>query len=250
VRLRGDVDFRGVLEHRRLVREPREVADPPELALRIGDELLVAQLVVAARPDAPAEPLRRVDLGPPLARELGSRPRVRPGLGDDALRHREEGQRRVAPVAHEVDEERVREEPFEHAQPLHVHRRLVAPARLPVAGRVRLVDGRDRLAEAHPRPQAGTHLVDRDVPLAERRQPAQVVGELVDVDRAAVAVGELRDEVGLVRDRELRVAVEHHPEQRRAGTADAEDEERRRRHRFVTTTAATTRWPAASITST
>ena len=133
---------------------------------------------------------------------------MRPGLGDDAFRHREERQRGIAPVAHEVDEARVGEEPFEHRQALHVHRRLVAPAALPVAGGVRLVDGGDRLTQSHPRAQTGPHLVDGDVPVAQRRQPAQVVGELADLDRGAVAVGELRDEVGLVRDRELGVPVE------------------------------------------
>jgi hypothetical protein len=58
-------------------------------------------------------------------------------------------------------------------------------------------------------------------------QPPQVVEEAVDVDAAQVAVGELRDEVRLVGDSELRVSVEHDAEQRRAGTPHAEDEDRR-----------------------
>src|SRR5262249_62075146 len=61
VRLRGDVDLGGVLEHRRLVGEPGELADPVELALRVDDELLVAELVVAARPDAAPPPLSGLD---------------------------------------------------------------------------------------------------------------------------------------------------------------------------------------------
>ena len=39
---------------------------------------------------------------------------------------------------------------------------------------------------------------------------------------------ELRDEVGLVRDRERGVSVEHHAQERRARPADAENDQRRR----------------------
>src|SRR5262249_61935628 len=68
------------------------------------------------------------------------------------------------------------------------------------------------------------------------------------VSRRAVPTRELRDEVRLVRDRELRVAVEDHAQERRARAADAEDQERRRGH--VTTSVVRRRWPAASSTRT
>ena len=81
-----------------------------------------------------------------------------------------------------MDVARVREQALEQRQALHVHRRLVAPAALAVPGGVGLVDGADRLPERHPRAETRTHLVEWDGPLANRREPAQVVDERVDVD--------------------------------------------------------------------
>ena len=139
----------------------------------------------------------------------------------------------VAAVADQVDVERVGEQPLEQPEVLHVHRRLVAPARLAVLLGVRLVDGADRRPPADMRrAAAGRAPRPGDVPVAQRPAPAQVVDERVDVDTAPMAVGELRDEVRLVRDRELRVPVEHDAEERRSRAPDAEDEERwiRRAH--------------------
>ena len=95
----------------------------------VGDEPLVAHLEVAVGRRA-AERAGGLDLGAPLAGEAGGIG-VRPRPRRDPLRHRPEGDRRVAPVADQVDEARVREEPLEQRQVLHVHRRLVAPPGLP-----------------------------------------------------------------------------------------------------------------------
>src|SRR4029079_16855459 len=52
--------------------------------------------------------------------------------------------------------------------------------------------------------------------------PPQAVDERREIDRSPVPPRELGDEVRLVRDRQLGVAVEHHAEQRRAGAPDPE----------------------------
>ena len=229
---RADVDLRRVVEHRGLPGQAGEGADLFERVLWRLDEPLVPKLEVAPGPDTPAEGLRGPDLGTPLAGEVGDRLRVPPGLRHDPRRHLQEGRRGVTAVAHEVDVERVGEQPLEQAQVLHVHRRLVAPARLSPRRCVRLVDGADRLAGRHGGPEPGAYLLRVDLPLAHRPDAAQVVHERVDVDTAPMAVRELGDEVRLVGERELRVPVEHDPEERRSRAPDAEDEERwiRRAH--------------------
>ena len=158
---------------------------------------------------------------------------MRPRLRHDALGHLQKRQRRVAAVANQVDVARVREEPLEQRQVLHVHRRLVTPALFAALRRVRLVDGADRLAERHARPQPLADGLGAQLPLAQRGEPPQVVEEVVDVRPVAVAVRELRQEVRLVRDRELRVPVEHDPQQRRTRASDAEDDQRWRAHAAI-----------------
>ena len=212
-----------------------------------GDEILVPELQVALGADTLPERARGGDLGSPLAREALGVARVPPALGHDPRRHREEGERRVAAVADEVDEARGRKEALEQREVLHVHRCLVSPAALAVPCRVRLEHGADRLARRHPRPQPPGHVVEREPPLAQGRQPSQVVEERVRRDGARVPVGELGDEVRLVGDRDQAVAVEHDPQQRRPRAPDAEDEERRLAHcGGPTCTTARSAWPRAS----
>ena len=67
----------------------------------------------------------------------------------------------------------------------------------------------------------------------------------IRIDAAQMPVRELRHEVGLVRDRELGVAVEHDAKQRRAGAADTEDEDGRTARRHGSCTGAE-RFPARS----
>ena len=81
--VRGVADT-GVVEHAGLPRQRRVVADAAELALRLGDEILVPQLEVAV-PGAPAEPPRGEDLRAPSRRELRDRARLRPRLAREAL---------------------------------------------------------------------------------------------------------------------------------------------------------------------
>ena len=57
------------------------------------------------------------------------------------------------------------------AKVLHVHRRLVAPARLATLRGVRLVDGADRLAEGLAGPQPRATASGATIPVAQRRQP-------------------------------------------------------------------------------
>ncbi len=224
--LAGEVDPADVAEHARLVRQAGKGADALQLVLRPGDEILVPELQVAPGADPPPERARGGDLGPPLAREALGVAWVAPALGDDPRRHREERERGVAAVADEMDEACGREEALEQREVLHVHRCLVPPAGLALEGGVRLEDRADRLARGHPRPQPCGHVVEREAPLPERRQPPQIVEERVGIDGAPVPAGQLWNEVRLVGDRDRAVAVEHHAQQRRPRAANAEDEER------------------------
>ncbi len=161
-----------VLQHRVVVLEPGERAHSAQLRLRFGDELLVAELEVPLRPDVLTERLRRTHFGRPLARETGSVLRMAPPLRHDPVGDREERQRRVTPVADQVHEPGVREQPLEERQMLHVERRLVAPARLPALGGVRLEDGGDGVARRHPRAKASGDRVRGEAPFDERRETA------------------------------------------------------------------------------
>ena len=90
-----------------------------------------------------------------------------------------------------------------------------------------------------------THLVEWHVPVRERVDAAKVVDERVGVDATKMPVGELRDEIRLVRNGELGVTVEHDAQQRRARAAHAEDEDRRPAGRHGNCTGAE-RFPARS----
>ena len=75
---------------------------------------------------------------------------------------------------------------------------------------------------------------DRDLvhSVAVREQGVRRIREaraerVLSVDPAAVPGGELWDEVGLVRDRQLTRPVEHHPQEGRPRAPDAEDDDRR-----------------------
>src|SRR4051812_25494567 len=220
--LRGVADP-GVIEHPGLPRQRRVLADTAQLALGLGDEILVAELEVAVT-HVLAETPRRQDLRAPPRRELGGGARQRPRLARESLRQLEEGQRGVSAVADQMDPERVGEESLERRQMLHVERRLVAPARLPLVPRVHLEDGGDRLARRHPLPKLRANVVRRDAPLVQLVEAPEVVEEVVEIRSAAVPMGEGRDEERLVRDRDLAAPVEHHAQERRAGAADAEDD--------------------------
>ncbi len=249
VRLARDVDVAGVVEHSGLEHEADVIADLAQRLLRLDDELLVAKLH-AARADTPPQLARGVDLRSPLAGEAGSIARMSPGARDDAVRHLGEGQRTVAAVADQMDVERRGKEPLQQGKALHVHRRLVSPALLAARRGVRLVDRADRLAGRLAGAEPRTHRLDVDVPLAQRRQPPKIVHERVDVDRATVAIRELRNEVGLVGHGKPRVAVEHHAQQRRPRATHAEHEDRRQDHDLRTKTRPRAVWPPAVATRT
>jgi hypothetical protein len=226
VGLLRDVDAARIVRQRGLVFEPGECTDGAEHGFDVGDELFVAHFEIAGA-DTAAEAPRGGDFGAPLGSEVGRRAGMHPRLGDDPARHREERERRIPAVADQVDEPSVGKEPVEQAQVLHVHGRLVAPARLAMLRGVHGVHGADRGADRHPVAELSAHLVEWNPPVGERVQPAEVVDEAVHPDAAQVAVCQLRDEVRLVGDGELRVPVEHDAQQRRARAPHTEDENRR-----------------------
>ena len=200
MRLRGHVHACPVVEHRRVVWQLGEGTDLPEVALGVGDERLVAHLEVAGGSDPTTQRPSRTDLRPPLAGEVAGVARMRPGLGHDPRRYGEEGEAGVTAVADEVNEARVREEPVEERELLHVQRRLVAPAALSVHVRVCLEDRGDRLTGLRTGLESCPDGLGRDAPFRERRQAAEVVEKPFRVDSAPVALGDLGHEVRLVRD--------------------------------------------------
>jgi hypothetical protein len=210
-----------VLEHPRLEVEVEEIADAPQLHLGLEDEVLVAKLEVARAPDPPAQLGGALDFEPPLA-----------GEGDDVsgatevearpAPHLHEGEGRVAAVAHEVDVLRAGESPFEQAQALHVGGRLVAEAALALRVGVAPVDRLDRVRQRGPGRQTLVDVLRGHSPFPHAREARQIVEEGVHVEAAAVAVPELRDEVGLRRDGELGMRVEHLFEEGRPAPGDAQ----------------------------
>ena len=91
------------------------------------------------------------------------------------------------------------------------------------------------------------HLVERHLPVRDRVDATEVVDEFVRVDPAPMPVGQLWHEVRLVRDRQLRVAVEHDAEKGRPRTPHAEDEEgRSSRRQVLRTRSGAERLPARS----
>ena len=105
---------------------------------------------------------------------------------------------------------------------------VLSPQRsLPRSSAYTAYDRGDRGSDRHALRQTRTHLVEWHVPLRERVDAAKVVDERVGVDTTEMTVGELRDEIRLVRNGELGVTVEHDAQQRRARATHAEDEDRR-----------------------
>src|SRR5262249_34528226 len=107
------------------------LADESQISLRLFDQILVAELHVAAA-GAPAELPCGEDLRPPPGRDLGDGAGQRPRLAGEALRQLEEGRRGVAPVAYEMPPDRIRERALEQGQLLHVEGCFVAPAWFPL----------------------------------------------------------------------------------------------------------------------
>ena len=238
MRLPGDVDRAGVVEHRRLERNRRERADRAHGRLRLGDEVLVAHLVVAGRAHTPPERPRVADLLAPQARELLRRRRMRPRARERPLGHLQERQRRVAAVADEVDVLRIGEEPVEQLEMPHVHRSLVPPARLAGCLGVRVEDRRDGRSGRHSRAHAAGDVCHGDAPVPDRRDSRDVVEEALGVDLLSVATREQGNEERLVGNGDARRAIEDHAEQRRPGATDAEQDQRTGHSGSVTTTSA------------
>jgi hypothetical protein len=100
---------------------------------------------------------------------------------------------------------------------------VLSPQRAFLVFGIRLVDRADRLSRRH----SGSELRP-DVLRRISHSGVSVDGcpRRTRRDRAAVIGGARMRTVRLVRDRDLRVAIEHHAQQRRARTPDTEDEER------------------------
>ena len=136
----------------------------------------------------------------------------------------------VATVADDVDEARLRQRPLDLPHALDVDRGLLTPAGLagPLGiGRVEGAQGIarvERLDRAEPLEQL--ILVEAEVTpltLAGDRREQRLGGRVLRLG----GLDQLRDEVGLRGDRQLRVSVEHHPQQCRPGAVDPDDEGRR-----------------------
>ena len=255
MRLSRDVDVPRVVGHSGLVRKTRELADSVKHAFDIVHELLVTYFEIAAAADPAAQPARGLHLRSPLAGEPRRIARVHPVLRDDPPWHGEERRRRVAPVTDQVNEERIGEEPLQQPQVLHVHRRLVPPTALSVLLGVDRVHRPDRGSDRRRVREPGTHSVERHIPFGERVDPAKIVDELVCIDAAQMTIGELGDEVRLVRNSELGVPVEHDAEKRRPRAPHPEDQQGRstrrgghllRRTRTITGAVGRERFPARS----
>src|SRR5262249_36399327 len=155
-----------------------------------------------------------------------------------ALWHVEERERRVTAVADEMDVLRVGEETIEQVEVTHVHRGLVAPARLAGLRGVRLEDRRDGVSRGHLRLHMGRDVLGRQSPRADRGHPCHVVEERIPVRDLPVPAREQRYEERLVGDGQARGAVEDDPQERRPRTAHAEQDQRRRHLAARTSTAA------------
>jgi hypothetical protein len=126
-----------------------------------------------------------------------------------------------------VHEPRLRERRLDLPHALDVDRGLVPPPGLPRPLGVQAIEGAE-----HP---AGLQGLDRrEAALQLLRLEAEVAPLALGDDDLEQAIGggltssarldQLRDEVGLGRDRELRMGIEHQPQQRRAGAADPDYE--------------------------
>src|SRR5215211_139051 len=212
-----------IAEHLGIELQLEDPAHHPQRRLRVGDEVLVAQLEITARAQLATEASRAADLAPPLRRERGQAAGAGP-VEAWATAHLDEREPSVAAVPHEVDVLGIRKRTLDDVEPLHVGRGLVAEARLPARVRIRLVDGPDRVGEGRPVWYPFMHSRRRHSPPLDAREPADVAHELVGVRPLAVSIPELRDEVRLGRDRQARVPIEHLLQQRGAAARDAEDD--------------------------
>ena len=217
-----------VAEHPGVVGKLDELADPPQGCLGLADEVLVADLEVVVEIGR-VQP-RRLDPSPPAFGDLADRRllAVERALGL--------AQGDVAAIADQVDEARLGQGALDPRHRSHVARRLVAPARLALLLGVEVVEDSDRVG--------GIERLDRLQALEQHRlveaevAPARVVGSRLDEPLAGRVVApreadHLGDEVGLRRDRQLRVGVEHQAQQGRARAVDADDERRRRALRLA-----------------
>ena len=211
-----------VAEHRRVELELHELADPAQGPLWVGHQVLVARLHVVAYP-APVAAGDQDAALPPLCQHADRRRFL------DRPRLAREG--RVAPVPDQVDEAGLGQEAVDLEHRLDVVRRLVAPAPLALLLGVELVKGAHQLA--CPRLREPTEPAAKLPPGQPEVAEAPVCDDQLGgaLHRGVVAAAlrdQVRDEVGLGRDRELRVGVEHEAQQRRPGAADSDHERSRR----------------------
>jgi len=140
------------------------------------------------------------------------------------------GQHHVAAVADHVDEARLGQGTLDAAHLRRVARRLVSPARLVLLRRVQVEEGANR--------RTGVQWLDAPQPLQElilvepEVRPAAIardhLGDSIRRGALAARPDYAGNEVGLGRDRELRMRVEHQAQQRGAGARNSDDERGRR----------------------
>src|SRR5215207_6304882 len=106
-----------VTEHLGVELQLEEPAHHPQRRLRVGDEVLVAQLEVTARAQLATEASRAGDLAPPLRRERSQAAGAGP-VETGATAHLDEREARVAPVPHEVDVLGIRKRTLDDVQAL------------------------------------------------------------------------------------------------------------------------------------
>ena len=147
----------------------------------LGDEILVAELEVAAA-RVLAEPPRRQDLRPPPRRELRRRssaaPTSCPRSPSAARGTRAPASRPSRTRCTQIASGKSR---FEQRQMLHVQRRLVAPARLALALRVRPRRSRRSPRRRHPLAQRGRTSSGEMPQSYSWSEAAEVVEEVVEV---------------------------------------------------------------------
>ena len=256
------VDVRGLVVPQHRVESPRveveELGDPPERRRRLGHEVLVPHLEELAGPQAPPPPVGRAHRALPCVGRPGEpvrSPAVPPADPADRRHH-------GARIADEVDELRVREHRVDGVEVEDDARPLVAPARLSVVVGVEAEAGAEHRPERGRGSDHGGHQlvrVLRQLPGSRApaldhpaREPAAVldVPQVSPFRASAVAVDE---DARLARDRELRVRIEHRPQQRGPRARRGADEDRRprarRRHggeRSAADTGQATRYRAAA----
>ncbi len=205
-------------EHPLLEGKVDELADRPQGDLGVEDQVLVPELEVMLELSSRA--LGAADPALPVAGDPRHRGRVLQRALDP--RHRD-----VAPIADQVDESGLRKDGLDLAHLVDVVRCLVTPARLALLLGVELVEGaHHRLdIEGLDRLEPGAELLGIEVEV----RPTAVLGEPLERHlrrhrHRLEHLDQIGKEVRLGRDRELRMRVEHQPQHRRAGAADADDE--------------------------